>query len=155
MTARERAAANDALVRGFLAAWERRDTSHIVSCFADDGVYHSMPLAPIVGRAAIRDFVEGFTDVPPGRLEVHHQVASPTTVMNERTDHITLNGRPVVLPICGVFDIADGRITAWREYFDLGPARAAFASAGEVGPDDLPVGEHLAAPAPRQRGDKA
>jgi limonene-1,2-epoxide hydrolase len=46
--------------------------------------------------------------------------------MNERTDHITLNGRPVVLPISGVFEVVDGRIAAWREYFDLGPARAAY-----------------------------
>ena len=49
--------------------------------------------------------------------------------MNERTDYITINGVPVTLPICGVFEIENGRIKAWREYFDLGPARAAFGSA--------------------------
>jgi limonene-1,2-epoxide hydrolase len=53
-------------------------------------------------------------------------VATERVVMNERTDHITLNGRPVVLPICGTFEIEGGRIRAWREYFDLGPARAAY-----------------------------
>lgn len=120
------AASNDAMVRAFLAAWERRDTEHIVDRFADDGVYHSVPLAPIVGKAAIREFVAGFDDRPPGRLVVHHQVATDHVVMNERTDYITLNGQPVVLPICGVFEIEDGRIKAWREYFDLGPARAAY-----------------------------
>jgi len=120
-------AQNDAMIRAFIAAWERRDTDHIVDCFTDDGVYHSMPLTPIVGKAAIREFVEGFADVPPGRLEIHHQVASANVVMNERTDSITLNGKPVVLPICGVFEIEDGRIKAWREYFDLEPARAAYA----------------------------
>jgi limonene-1,2-epoxide hydrolase len=122
------AAANDALVTEFLAAWERRDTEHIVACFADDGVYHSMPLTPIVGKAAIREWVAGFQGKPPGRLEVRHQVATATVVLNERTDHITLNGQAVVLPICGVFEIAGGRITAWREYYDLGPARAAYAA---------------------------
>jgi limonene-1,2-epoxide hydrolase len=119
-------AANDRMIREFLTAWEHRDTDHIVEAFADDGVYHSMPLAPIVGRAAIREFVSGFADVPPGRLEIRHQVATEHVVLNERTDYITLNGKPVTLPICGVFEIADGRITAWREYFDLGPARAAY-----------------------------
>ena len=119
-------AANDALIRGLLRAFERRDTEHIVGCFADDGVYHSVPLEPIVGKAAIREFIAGLEGVPPGRLEVHHQVVSGNVVMNERTDHITLNGTPVSLPICGVFEIADGRIKAWREYFDLGPARAAY-----------------------------
>jgi limonene-1,2-epoxide hydrolase len=120
------AAANDALVREFLRAWERRDTEFIVDCFSDDGVYHSVPLTPIVGKEAIRQFVAGFEDVPPGRLEVRTQVASDTVVLNERTDQLTMNGKPVTLPICGVFEMADGRITAWREYFDLGPVRAAY-----------------------------
>ena len=122
----ETEAANDAMIREFIAAWERRDTEHIVGAFADDGVYHSIPLTPIVGKAAIREFVSGFAGVPPGRLEIRHQVAAGNIVMNERTDFITLNGTPVVLPICGVFEIADGHIKAWREYFDLGPARAAY-----------------------------
>ena len=124
----EAEAANDAMIRTFIAAWERRDTEHIVGSFTDDGVYHSVPLTPIVGKAAIREFVAGFAGVPPGRLQIHHQVAAGNVVMNERTDFITLNGTPVVLPICGVFEIEDGRIKAWREYFDLGPAREAYAT---------------------------
>ena len=122
-------AANDTMIREFLAAWERRDTDHIVNAFTDDGVYHSVPLTPIVGKAAIREFVAGFADVPPGRLEIHHQVAAGDIVMNERTDSITLNGAPVVLPICGVFEIEDGRIKAWREYFDLSPVKVAYRAA--------------------------
>jgi limonene-1,2-epoxide hydrolase len=109
-----------------MLAWERRDTDFIVDCFAEDAVYHSIPLSPIVGRASIAEWVRGFAGVPAGRLEVHHQVASGSVVMNERTDSITLNVRPVVLPICGVFEMRDGRIHAWREYFDLAPARAAY-----------------------------
>lgn len=120
------AAANDALVRRFLEAWERRDSEFIIGCFTDDGVYHSIPLEPIVGKDAIRRWVYGFVGTAPGRLEVHHQVASERVVMNERTDRITLNGKIVTLPICAVFEIRDGRIAAWREYFDLGPAKAAF-----------------------------
>ena len=122
------AAANDEMIRELLAAWERRDTDHIVDRFAEDGVYHSIPLTPIVGREAIREFVRGFEGKPPGHLVIHHQVASETVVMNERTDHITLNGHPVSLRITGVFEIDDGHITAWREYFDLGPVRDAYAT---------------------------
>jgi limonene-1,2-epoxide hydrolase len=120
------AAANDAMVREFIAAWERRDTEHIVGRLTDDAVYHSIPLTPIVGKAAIRDWIAGFEGKPPGRLEIHHQIASDTVVMNERTDSITLNGQPVTLRITGVFEIEGGCIKAWREYFDLGPARAAY-----------------------------
>jgi limonene-1,2-epoxide hydrolase len=118
--------ANDRMVREFLAAWERRDTAHIVDAFTDDGVYHSMPLSPIVGKDAIRDFVAAFEGKPPGKLVVRHQIATADLVMNERTDYITLNGKAVTLPICGVFEIRGGRIAAWREYFDLGIAKAAY-----------------------------
>ena len=117
---------NDTMIRDFLAGWERRDTEYIVDSFTDDAVYHSIPLTPIIGKAAIRDFVAGFANVPPGRLEIHHQVASGNIVMNERTDYITLNGVAVTLPICGVFEIENHRIKAWREYFDLSPAKAAY-----------------------------
>ncbi len=129
MTEGALAASNDAMIREFIAAWERRDTGFILDCFTDDAVYHSVPLTPIVGKEAIREFVTGFADVAPGRLEIHHQVAAGDIVMNERTDHITLNDKPVVLPICGVFEIEGGRIKAWREYFDLAPAKAAYAPA--------------------------
>jgi limonene-1,2-epoxide hydrolase len=125
----DESARNDRLIQKFIQAWERRDTEFIMECWAEDAVYHSIPLTPIVGKAAIHKFVAGFEAKPPGRLEVHHQVAAGRIVMNERTDHIVLNGKPVSLPICGVFEIEDGRIKAWREYFDLGPARAAYDSA--------------------------
>jgi limonene-1,2-epoxide hydrolase len=39
-------------------------------------------------------------------------------MVRERTDRITFRGRPLVVPICAVFEIRDGRIAAWREYFD-------------------------------------
>jgi limonene-1,2-epoxide hydrolase len=55
-------------------------------------------------------------------------VASSAVVFNERTDRITLNGRPVTLPIAGVFEMREGRIVAWREYFDLTPAKEAYRS---------------------------
>jgi limonene-1,2-epoxide hydrolase len=120
---------NDRFIRDFLHAWERRDTDFIVNAFAEDGVYHSIPLNPIVGREAIREFVAGFEGVQPGRLEIHHQVASDDVVLNERTDHIYMNGTLIHLRICGVFEIENGLIKAWREYFDMEPVRAVYAGA--------------------------
>jgi limonene-1,2-epoxide hydrolase len=119
---------DDDLVRAFLGAWERRDTEFILGCFSDDAVYHAMPLTPISGRDALRAWVGGFAGKPPGRLEIHHLVSADGIVVTERTDHIVLNDRPVVLPICAVFEIAGGLITHWREYFDLTIARAAYES---------------------------
>jgi limonene-1,2-epoxide hydrolase len=120
------AEANDQLVRRFMTAWERRDPEFIIGCLDEEVVYHSMPLTPIVGKEAVAAWVRGFAGKPAGRLEIRHQVAASNVVMNERTDVIVLNGRTVTLPICAVFEMRDGRIRAWREYFDLAPAAAAY-----------------------------
>jgi limonene-1,2-epoxide hydrolase len=122
------AAENEALVRRFLEAWERRDIDFVVGSLADDAMYHAMPLPPIVGKAALQEWVAHFADVPPARVDVHHQVASGRVVINERTDYITLNGKPVTLPICAVFELEEGRIKSWREYFDVAPAKAAYSA---------------------------
>lgn len=118
--------ASDELVRAMLAAWERRDTSFIVDHFTDDAVYHAVPLRPIVGKPALAEWVATFETVPPGRLDIRHQVASDDVVMNERTDTITLQGTEVTLPICAVFEVQDGKVRAWREYFDLAGLEAAL-----------------------------
>ena len=90
-----------------------------MSCWAENGVYHAVAaLPPIVGRAAFHEFVTRFEKVPGGRLEIRHQVASDTVVINERIDRITFRGRQLVVPICAIFEIRDGRIAVWREYFD-------------------------------------
>ena len=81
-----------------------------------------------MGKDGAAAWVRKFESVPPGRLEVRHQVASGDVVMNERTDSVTLNGKRVTLPICAVFEMQGGRIRAWREYFDLAPAKAAYES---------------------------
>jgi limonene-1,2-epoxide hydrolase len=41
--------------------------------------------------------------------------------MNERSDYFKIGGREIVLPVCSVFEIHDGHIKAWREYFDMTP----------------------------------
>jgi limonene-1,2-epoxide hydrolase len=109
-----------------LSAWERRDSSSILEHFTKDAVYHAVSMRPIVGKAALTPWVKGFEGVAPGHLEVRHQVAGDHVVMNERTDHITIEGTEVTLPICAVFEIEDGRISAWREYFDLAGLRASL-----------------------------
>ncbi len=117
---------NEQLVRDMLSAWERRDSRFILEHLTEDAVYHAVPLRPVIGKAALTPWVTSFEDVPPGRLEVRNQVAGGDVVMNERTDHITIEGTEVSLAICAVFEIEEGRIRAWREYFDLAGLRASL-----------------------------
>ncbi|MEU0987737.1 limonene-1,2-epoxide hydrolase family protein [Streptomyces sp. NPDC005953] len=112
------------VVEAFFAALTRMDADELAGCFAEDGVYHSIPLEPVVGREAIRDHFAAFL----GRFSslgvtVHRQVAGPSgeLVFNERVDSVRLRtGRSVDVPVVGVFEMHGGEITAWRDYFDLG-----------------------------------
>jgi limonene-1,2-epoxide hydrolase len=41
--------------------------------------------------------------------------------MHERTDRCIFAGRAIEGPLAAVFEIENGRIAAWREYFDMSP----------------------------------
>jgi limonene-1,2-epoxide hydrolase len=111
---------NDVLVREFLLLWEQRDTDKLVAACTEDAVWHHRPLPPAVGSDGIREFAQRFADVPGGPYEILLQVADDRVVMNERLDRVTVGGQLAELRSCGVFEIEDGRIKAWRDYFDTG-----------------------------------
>jgi limonene-1,2-epoxide hydrolase len=112
-----------ALVTKFLATWDSGDVDATLDLFADDAVYHNMPLDPAVGKQAIRKLVTQYVGTMEGGLhaEIHHQLVDGNIVMNERTDSFTINGRKIALPVCGVFEIENGKVKAWRDYYDGTP----------------------------------
>ena len=121
--------ANTKLVDDFCAAWPSMDIEKIMSFFAEDAVYTNVPIdPPNEGLEAIRKTIEGFMGMAQGiRFEVHHQTENAQgVVMNERTDHFDLGDRTASGQVMGVFEIADGKITAWRDYFDMAQFMAGF-----------------------------
>ncbi len=122
----------DKIVRDFCAAWSRADVDAIVDSFTDDAVYHNIPMQPCKGKEEIRQFLAGLLGgmASAVHFEIRTQLVDGLTVMNERVDTIVMADRKVELPVCGVFELApDGRIKAWRDYFDV----AQFSGAGAAG----------------------
>ena len=113
------------LVREFCDAWSKRDADLLTDYFTDDGVYHNMPLPPLHGKAAIREFLVGFlAGAETAEFRMINVVASGDIVMTERVDAFTLAGREGAFPVCGVFEVRDGKIAAWRDYFDMAQVTA-------------------------------
>ena len=117
------------LVTEFCALWAEPDLETILSYFTEDAVYHNIPMAPAEGLAAIRELLPMMLDGMEGiDFIVHRQVANGNLVMNERTDVMRrTNGGRVELPVMGTFEVRDGRIAAWRDYFDLATVTAGLA----------------------------
>ena len=112
---------NLSVVRSFIAAWSRNDLDEIMSFFAADCVYHNMPIEPARGIEATRAMIKGFSSMATKVEWVLREIAETAAgvVLTERTDRFEIGGRWVELPVMGSFELRDGKITAWRDYFDL------------------------------------
>lgn len=110
------------IITSFVAAWSepKLDVGKVLDFFTDDAVYHNMPIQAIQGKDAIKGVIEQFM-TPFDRCDWHvkHIAASGDVVLTERVDKFR-GSKTVELPVMGVFEIKDGKISAWRDYFDLG-----------------------------------
>jgi limonene-1,2-epoxide hydrolase len=109
------------IVEQLITAWEALDAHAVAACFRNDGVWHNIPYAPLTGREAIRaaaaKFISGFTGC---RFEILHSgEVAPGVVMNERVDIFRrADGEELRFAVAGVFEVQDGLIRIWRDYFD-------------------------------------
>jgi limonene-1,2-epoxide hydrolase len=113
------------VVRRFCAAWsDDMAADDLAAFFTDDAIYHNIPLAPVTGREAIaNNFATFIRPGPPGidglELRIINIAADGPVVMTERVDVFTLPDKSFELQIMGVFEVIDGRIKAWRDYWDM------------------------------------
>jgi limonene-1,2-epoxide hydrolase len=109
------------VVRDFCQAVSRCKVDELVGFFAEDAVYHNVPIEPVRGREAIEATLRQFID-PNGeaQFEIKHLACAGPTVLTERIDRFVLHGKRVELPVMGAFEVGpDGKIRSWRDYFDL------------------------------------
>jgi limonene-1,2-epoxide hydrolase len=108
------------LVKGLIEAFNQNDLEKIMAFFAPDCVYHNMPMSPVQGTEAIRNVLKGFLGMATEVKWTTHRIAQTGhVVLTERTDGFRIGGRWLELPVMGVFEFEDGKIRAWRDYFDL------------------------------------
>ena len=113
--------ANTDLLEELWGAWAEKDVDRIMGFFAEEPVYTNISLGPPnEGTAAVRKAVEGFCrGWDEADFVVHLQVENTQgVVMNERTDRFKARGKWLECLVMGVFEIEDGKIKAWRDYFD-------------------------------------
>ena len=109
------------IVNTFISAIEARDVDAAVALLADDVSYENMPMDPIVGRDAVAATLRMFLG-PASEVEwpVRRQLVDGTCVVNERLDRFKIGDGWLELPVAGLFEVDNGLITLWRDYFDMG-----------------------------------
>jgi limonene-1,2-epoxide hydrolase len=108
------------IVRRFCETWAKGDLDALMAFFADDAVYHNIPIDPVTGKDAIRATIAGFTQgVEKIEFRVRNLATDGVVVLTERVDVFVLPHATIELPVMGTFEVRDGKIAAWRDYFDL------------------------------------
>ena len=109
------------LVTDFCNAWPRKNIEELLNFFTDDAVYHNIPVEPARGKAAIRAVINSFLPAAKSiEFKVLKSAGAGNFVMNERVDVFDLGGgKTISLPVAGVFEVNGGKISAWRDYFDM------------------------------------
>lgn len=110
---------SEKLVNDFCETWKSRDLDKIMGFFTEDAIYHNIPMEPARGKDAIRQTISSFLSMASAiEFRILHSVSAGRLVMNERIDAFEIGGKHVELPVAGVFEVRDGKISAWRDYFD-------------------------------------
>lgn len=115
-------ASPEEVVNRFIAEIGNKDMDAAMQCVADDCYYDNVPIGDMTGKDKMLEFLQPMvSNDGPVEFEVLRQTASGNTVMNERVDRFqTGSGRQIELPVTGVFEVNEGLITFWRDYFDNG-----------------------------------
>lgn len=116
-------------VRDFFHQWGKGIDplyASIHEYFAPDCVWENVGLSRTVGPAEAEAVLRSFEPMKVAQrmdVEMLELAASGTTVLCERVDRVIDGAGNVAATVrcAGVLEIRDGKIAAWRDYFDTVP----------------------------------
>ncbi len=126
-------------VEGFLDAYWSGDVDQALAACTEDFVWlnTALPKQRLEGHAALTELMTeqamGFPEpIEPGSGG-HRTVTSAVrgdTVLHERVDYWDLRGTHMELACCAVWTVREGRVSRWRDYYDIGAFLRQLAAVG-------------------------
>jgi limonene-1,2-epoxide hydrolase len=113
------AVANTRTVESFLNALQHLDYETAEATLDDNLVYENVGLPTIHGRARAIKLFRQMDGRAAFEVKIHRIAADGAAVLTERTDALIFGPLRLQFWVCGVFEVHDGRITLWRDYFDF------------------------------------
>lgn len=113
----------------FFKAWEAGTYTSLRGAYeqylSEDCIYENSGVPPCHGKTealAFIDLAQKARDIQAIRVELLFAAEKGDVVFTERWDrHVNSRGEEVYpVKIVGVMELGNGKITAWRDYFDPG-----------------------------------
>jgi len=100
---------------------EKMDFDAAVQHVSPDLEYINGPNAAVRGPAGVRSELEPFfAPIEENEFIILREAAVGNVVFVERLDRHRIPQGWFELPVTGVYEVKDGKIVYWRDYFDLG-----------------------------------
>ena len=124
-------------VEAFLGAYWSMNHDQTLSLVTEDFAWPNvaLPKTSISSRSAMREVLMnqnmGFPEpIESGHHETVNAVAESGLVLHERVDHWVLRGKAMDCPCCATFQVVNGKVALWRDYYDIGHVIRQFESVG-------------------------
>jgi len=121
----DQSADSEKLVKSFIDSWTTKPIDEIVGHLDENVTFINIPEPkPIKGRADAKAFLEPFFRKDPlivpftFTTKIDHIVANDGTVMLDRVDTFVIAGKTWSVPVATLFEVKNGKITVWKDYFD-------------------------------------
>ena len=105
-------------VEVLLSSLQAADTDGAGAVLDENLVYENVGLPTIRGRARALKLFRSMEGRAAFEVKTHRIAVNGSSVLTERTDAIIIGPVRLQFWVCGVFEVHDGRITLWRDYFD-------------------------------------
>ncbi len=106
-------------VEVFLAALQDQDLTTADAQLDDNLVYENVGFPTIHGRARAMKLFRRMEGKGGFEVKIHRIAVNGPVVLTERTDVLAVGPVRLQFWVCGVFEVHNGRITLWRDYFDM------------------------------------
>ncbi|KAF0969573.1 limonene-1,2-epoxide hydrolase family protein [Gordonia sp. YY1] len=109
------------IVTAFLDAFVRNDTAGALACVDDDIAYTNVSLPTIHGKRKVAGVLGGVAK--KSWIGFNYRMVNVSSddagvVLTERVDELRFGRLHLQFWVCGRFEIREGRIAVWRDYFD-------------------------------------
>lgn len=106
-------------VEMLLSSLQAADPDGAGAVLDDNLVYQNVGFPTIRGRARAMKLFRAMEGRLGFEAKTHRIAVNGATVLTERTDALIIGPVRLQFWVCGVFEVHSGRITLWRDYFDM------------------------------------